>query len=403
MCGDDAGDDDDDDGCVFIRGSLNLLTGQNVGVCTIHSILLFCARKSANRRAMVLYANLSANFSPARKHVLFLSDADEALHSFLAKAGHPEHFSDHKRKILVLARNWLQVYLPHCLQKINRVTFGLMNEDEYERFIALEPQMPESRSKLAIPFVGKDTPAPASEFAHPDIIIGLSIVAYRIEHLRLEDIHDIIKLLQVKFRQEVAYPKPKRPTYLMYRDWVNSVKGAKACDLRCRSNPASAEDKDVRSVPTLDILKISNDEEMALVFDVLKSHSEVIDYYLHTILFPKFMRFQKVKLQASAQEIGSQMMFHNRLGFSGTPSNVIPKLLGDCEFEPGSQARIIATMTNPDVVTHEFMDSNWNAQKILDKIADARDEDKVSPKYGLVSLCAATTAPLQCPLMDHNM
>lgn len=48
-----------------------------------------------------------------------------------------------------------------------------MNEEEYNRFIALEPLMPESRSKLAIPFVGKDTPAPASEFAHPDIIIGL--------------------------------------------------------------------------------------------------------------------------------------------------------------------------------------------------------------------------------------
>ena len=54
-----------------------------------------------------------------------------------------------------MARNWLQVYLPHCLQKINRVSFGLMNDEEYNRFIKLEPLMPESRSKLAIPFVGK--------------------------------------------------------------------------------------------------------------------------------------------------------------------------------------------------------------------------------------------------------
>ena len=201
--------------------------------------------------------------------------------------------------------------------------------------------------------------------------------------------HDIIKLLKTKFREEVAFAKHKRPTYVLYRDWVNSVEGAKACDLSNRSNSDSEEDKRVKSVPTLDILQISNDEEMKLVFDVLKSHSEVVDYYLNTILFPKFMRFQKVKLQASAQEIGSQMMFHNRLGFSGTPSNVIPKLLGDCEFEPGSQARIIVTMTDPKIVTHEFMDSTWNAQKILDKIAEARDEDKVSPKYGLPLLCAA--------------
>ena len=39
--------------------------------------------------------------------------------------------------------------------------------------------MPRSRFKLAIPFVGKDVPSRASEFAHPDIIIGLTVLAYR--------------------------------------------------------------------------------------------------------------------------------------------------------------------------------------------------------------------------------
>ena len=39
--------------------------------------------------------------------------------------------------------------------------------------------MPRSRFKLAIPFVGKDVPARASEFAHPDVIIGLTVLAYR--------------------------------------------------------------------------------------------------------------------------------------------------------------------------------------------------------------------------------
>ena len=41
------------------------------------------------------------------------------------------------------------------------------------------PNMPLSRLKLAIPFEGKDVPSRASEFAHPDVIIGLSILAYR--------------------------------------------------------------------------------------------------------------------------------------------------------------------------------------------------------------------------------
>ena len=34
---------------------------------------------------------------------------------------------------------------------------------------------------VAVPFIGKDVPSPASEFAHPDILIGLTILAYRIE------------------------------------------------------------------------------------------------------------------------------------------------------------------------------------------------------------------------------
>ena len=36
-----------------------------------------------------------------------------------------------------------------------------------------DPNVPRSRLKLAVPFIGKDVPSKSSEFAHPDIIIGL--------------------------------------------------------------------------------------------------------------------------------------------------------------------------------------------------------------------------------------
>ena len=35
----------------------------------------------------------------------------------------------------------------------------------------------------AVPFVGKDAPSHASEYAHPDIAIGLATLAYRCEEL----------------------------------------------------------------------------------------------------------------------------------------------------------------------------------------------------------------------------
>lgn len=62
-------------------------------------------------------------------------------------------------KLLNLTAEWLRTYLPHCLQKIDRVSFGLLSADEYKRLLASEPHMPRSRFKLAIPFVGKDVPS----------------------------------------------------------------------------------------------------------------------------------------------------------------------------------------------------------------------------------------------------
>jgi hypothetical protein len=127
-------------------------------------------------------------------------------------------------QLLNIGAEWLRTYLPHTLQKIDRVSFGLLSQvrrtcmfssnllstqpvssrsqhhlvvshrvfcsvlfcsqEEYKRLAVTEPHMPRSRVKLAIPFLGKDVPSNASEFAHPDVIIGLTILAYRYEGLR---------------------------------------------------------------------------------------------------------------------------------------------------------------------------------------------------------------------------
>ena len=84
------------------------------------------------------------------------------------------------KKLLNLAHGWLKTYLPHCLAKVNRVSFGLLNSEDCKAALLADPHVPRSRLKLAIPFVGKDVPSKASEFAHPDIIIGLTILAYRL-------------------------------------------------------------------------------------------------------------------------------------------------------------------------------------------------------------------------------
>ena len=87
---------------------------------------------------------------------------------------------DPQIKMLNLGAAWLGSLLPHCLHKVNRVHYGLLRPHEVARMSALGT-LPRSRRFLAVPFVGKDAPSPASEYAHPDIAIGLSFLAYRCE------------------------------------------------------------------------------------------------------------------------------------------------------------------------------------------------------------------------------
>src|SRR5690242_857488 len=83
--------------------------------------------------------------------------------------------------------------------------------------------MPKSRRLVAVPFIGKDVPSHASEFAHPDVLIGLSILAYRYEGLRMSDVRSVVSQLQRKMREETG-PFSQRPASLLFDHWVN--KGA---------------------------------------------------------------------------------------------------------------------------------------------------------------------------------
>ncbi len=123
----------------------------------------------------------------------------------------PERQSDLAMKLLNLVYEWLHSLLPAvlscvrvrlaapdaCRRKVNRVSFGLLTADELAKWWAAprraarpparltdcrlrsDPAMPPSRRVTAVPFVGKDVPSAAAEFSHPDMVIGLTALAYR--------------------------------------------------------------------------------------------------------------------------------------------------------------------------------------------------------------------------------
>ena len=177
----------------------------------------------------------------------------------------------------------------------------------------------------------------ASEFAHPDIIIGLTILAYRYEGLRKLDFEqDVITLLRSEFEKEVG-PYKLRKSAQRYETWVaqagGQIKGKKSeqaqeDDKRDDGDIGVLEDDNV--VVPLWLLKQSNDDQMQKLFALLRKQPTTIHWYLENVIFPSFMQHQRLKLSASGQELGGSMLFSRRLGFSGTPSDLLPLDLGSC-------------------------------------------------------------------------
>ena len=82
-------------------------------------------------------------------------------------------------KMLNLSHAWLTSFLPFVLQKVDRVHFGLLQPDDVAQLEREGIRIPSTRKLMAVPFIAKDVPSRATEFSHPDVLIGLTILAFR--------------------------------------------------------------------------------------------------------------------------------------------------------------------------------------------------------------------------------
>ena len=67
-------------------------------------------------------------------------------------------------------------------------------------------------------------PSRSSEFAHPDVLIGLSILAYRYEGLRLQDLKRLVKQLKKDYSRQVGN-KSERPACILFEQWKAMGRG----------------------------------------------------------------------------------------------------------------------------------------------------------------------------------
>ena len=124
------------------------------------------------------------------------------------------------------------------------------------------------------------------------------------------------------------------------------------------------------SIPVLPLplFQPTDPQQLSRLYGLTKKLPQVIHYFLCNHIFPKTMNFQRLKVSACGHALGSSILFKTRLAFSGTPSNLLPKDLGVCQYEPGSEGRIVHTLTSPSVVTASVK-NKWNAQSLLRDVA----------------------------------
>lgn len=258
------------------------------------------------------------------KHLQHVKNEIEFLEQMLLAAKVVTHVtSPTHKKLLNLCHQWLATFLPHCLAKINRVSFGLLTVEDCKAALEADPFVPRSRLKLAVPFIGKDVPSKSSEFAHPDVIIGLTILAYRYSGVRHDDYVDVIDSLTAQFSREIG-PARDRDSSCRHEKWVHAAGGAIRGLKTTRDgdpwDPSAFETNGPngsstnKEVVQLKFLQKSNVEQMDKLFALLRTEPLVIHDYLQKSIFPLYMRSQKMKISASGQAVGGNMLVGRRVG-----------------------------------------------------------------------------------------
>lgn len=136
----------------------------------------------------------------------------------------------------------------------------------------------------------------------------------------------------------------------------------------------------------LQLIDLNDKEQFRVLYPLLYKLPHSVMHYLNELVFPEVcnhksfywdhyfhisqvLAHQGLKLSTCGQELGGDILFGRRIGFSGTPSDILPLELGSCNYERGSDGRVVHYLTSTNVVQHVNISSGWNVQSLLEYIA----------------------------------
>ena len=136
----------------------------------------------------------------------------------------------------------------------------------------------------------------------------------------------------------------------------------------------------------LQLIDIGDEEQMDVLYNLLHKLPHLSYHYLMGSIFPPVMRHQRLKLSASGQSLGGDMLFKKRLAFSGTPSDLLPLELGKCQYEKGSDGKMLHYLSSPEIMSQEELEPDWSVKSLLDRVARASP-----PAHALIDTGALVT------------
>ncbi|TGO08655.1 hypothetical protein BTUL_0198g00170 [Botrytis tulipae] len=175
------------------------------------------------------------------------------------------------------------------------------------------------RSSLAVPYHGKDVPAAAAEFSHPEMTIILTCLSYYYEGLS------------------------KNQAILCFRELLRSDNSQEEYEKWTRDcSDVETKFKQLSGVNLDDLHQWSEH-----VYAHLKRSKEMIDFYLNHLVFPKEMKEFPKKLSSSGWDI-ARIKNHPLTGFSGTNDSkyVLPLSIQqrDLEEQLSTNAEVLACL-----------------------------------------------------------
>jgi hypothetical protein len=157
-------------------------------------------------------------------------------------------------------------------------------------------------------------------------VIGLTILAYRYEGLRFTDFENVLLSLREELDAQFG-PFHKRPASLKWKAWVEEAGGKVRGPREGEEGVTDGDDledsyfkspmgriggRGSDDIWPLHLLDLKDDQHMGVTYRLLRGIPNVIQYYLHTFVFPLTMEHHHEKVSASGQDLGGVSPFIDR-------------------------------------------------------------------------------------------